>query len=223
LRTAIERQDGVPSTPSYGAAALTFTIDVPGRTLTPSTSPGDGRIADIVGLGTYPPAGFDLNPEILVSPDGTFATTSGMDFNGSASSIGTNLWNGSGTLITAESGYAVGWIDAGHLLVNTYTSDHVQALYRACNVYSPTGQSTGPCGLTSQVSAFQGITSDTIYAVNLAEILSVSTGNVAWMSGDSATDFQCPSTGVELTSGVGAVAGGRVVFVSGTKILAQGY
>src|SRR6185437_8047127 len=167
---------------------------------------------------------FNLSPEILVSPDGTtFATTPGLDYTGSASSLGTNLWNSSGTLIAGESGYPVGWIDAGHLLVDTYTANHGGPLYGACSVYSPAGQTTGPCALTDEVTAFQGIPSDNIYAINLAEILSVSTGNVNWMSGDTASDtFHCICTASE-RSGVGAIAGSRVVFVSGTKVLAQGY
>lgn len=169
---------------------------------------------------------FTLSPEILASPDGTtFATTAGLDYTGSASSIGTNLWNGTGTLITGESGYPVGWIDSGHLLINTYTANHGGALaYGACSVYSPTGQSTGPCTLTSEVAAFQGITSDTIYAINLAEVVSVSTGNVSWMSGDTSSGaFQCGCTPGQRAGALGAVAGSRIVFVSGTKVLAQSY
>lgn len=70
------------------------------------------------------------------------------------------------------------------------------------------GQSTSPCALP-EVTAFQPIASDSIYAVYLAGILSVSTGNVLWTSGDSASP--------------GAVAGNDVVFMSGASVLAQGY
>lgn len=50
-----------------------------------------------------------------------------------------------------------------------------------------------------------------MFVADLTSILSVSTGNVAWMSGDPAS------------TSVGAVAGNRVVMVSGTSVLAQGY
>jgi hypothetical protein len=88
-------------------------------------------------------------------------------------------------------------------------------VYARCNVYSPSGQSTGSCSLP-QVTAFDAVTSDLIYAVNLGEIVSVSTGNVSWMSADSALqpDSAPPS--------IGAVAGTNVIFVSGSTVLAQG-
>lgn len=168
---------------------------------------------------------YTLYPKILGSPDGTMiATTAGLLY-AAPPNPGMNLWKSNGTLITGEMAYPVGWIDDGHLLANTYTGGGGGRMaYAACSVYSPTGQSTGACSLPNEVTAFQGITSDTIYAVNLAEILSVSTGNVSWTSGDTASDtFACPCSAAERTSAVGAVADNRVVFVSGTQVLAQGY
>jgi hypothetical protein len=74
-----------------------------------------------------------------------------------------------------------------------------------------------PAPVACQVTAFDAVTSDLIYEVNLGEIVSVSTGNVSWMSADSALqpDSAPPS--------IGAVAGTNVIFVSGSTVLAQGY
>jgi hypothetical protein len=72
------------------------------------------------------------------------------------------------------------------------------------------------------------VTADSIYVVNLGQVRTVSTGTVSWMSGDSASGIQQPifPGPVQFGSargGVAAVAGNRVVFQSGAKVLAQGY
>lgn len=138
-------------------------------------------------------------PPLLVSPNGTLLATS----MGKASG-GTNILQ-NGSLVTAVTGFPIGWIDDGHLLVNTYAQQ-----YTGCGVYSAAGQKTGPCALP-EVTAFQSLTADTIYAVNLAEIVSISTGDVNWTSADAIS----PSTG--------AIAGNHVVFVSGEQVIAQAY
>jgi len=147
-------------------------------------------------------------PPVLVSPDGTLiATSTGVATSGP--NPGTNIIE-NGTVATAVTGLPTGWIDDGHLVVNTFAyTNLLTTVYAGCTVYSPSGQSTGPCALP-QVTAFQPVTSDTVYALNLAEILSVSTGSVSWASGDVASQ-------------VGAVASSRAVFVSGAQVLAQGY
>jgi hypothetical protein len=61
---------------------------------------------------------------------------------------------------------------------------------------------------------FQPVASDTIYVPAVDQILSVSTGAVAWMSGD-------PSSALSPSSA--AVAGSHVIFISGTKVLAQAF
>jgi hypothetical protein len=75
--------------------------------------------------------------EILISPDGTvFATTAGVATSGA--NPGTNLWTSNATLITGMTGFPVGWIDDGHLLVNTYTNAEPgmnnTPEYAGCNV-----------------------------------------------------------------------------------------
>jgi hypothetical protein len=100
------------------------------------------------------------------------------------------------------------------------------------------GPSTGPCALP-EVTAFQTLTSDSIYAVYLGEVLSVSAGTVSWTSGDPMSDTQepilqgslsqfaysgSPTTGLPAGAPAsGAVAGNRMVFASGHYVLAQGY
>lgn len=154
---------------------------------------------------------------ILVSPDGSLDATGTSPASCAPNpSPGTNSYQ-NGTFATAVTGLPIGWIDDGHLLANTYKllNGNGPPVYAACQVYSPTtGQSSGPCALP-EVTAFQTVTPDTIYAVNLAAILSVSTGNIDWKSGDAASPLLGPL--------VGAVADNRVVFSSGPRILAQGY
>jgi hypothetical protein len=150
-------------------------------------------------------------PALLISPDGTLIATS---TTGPAATAGTSILK-NGAPATAVSGWPVGWIDDGHLLVNTYTEVQsggaAYAGYAGCSVLDPTGQSTGPCALSQEVDAFEPVTADTIYSVYRSSIYSVSTGSVVWMSGDPASQS------------AGAVAGNRAVFASGPRVLAQGY
>jgi hypothetical protein len=142
---------------------------------------------------------------------------------------GTNILQ-NGNLVATVTGYPAGWLDDGHLLVEYSNSSS------ACSVYSPTGQSTGPCLLPGAQAAngftpVQPVTPDTVYGiylvrfppppvenymdVDVAAILSVSTGNVSWESGDFPASLTLDT--------VGAVAGNRVFFISGGYVLAQGY
>lgn len=168
---------------------------------------------------------------VLVSPGGTlFATSTGAAPSMANPTPGTNILQ-NGSPLTAVTGFPVGWIDDGHLVVNTFAETTGPgggtAAYAGCNVYSPSGQNTGPCALP-QVTAFQPVTADSIYAPILGEILSVSTGNVSWASGDLVSGSRPPMLpGSPQNTGVpslpSAVAGHRVVFESGAKVLAQGY
>lgn len=147
-------------------------------------------------------------PTVLVSPNGTLiATSTGIPTSGV--NPGANILQ-NGTVETAVTGLPIGWIDDGDLLVNIYKQTGSGTLYAGCNVYSPSGTSTGPCALP-YVGAFQALTSDSIFVPNLVEVLSVSTGNVEWASGDPSTPM------------VGGVSGRKVIFVSGAKVLVQGY
>ncbi len=164
---------------------------------------------------------------LQLSQDGTQIATSsagnpegvGPDFTG----FGTNLWQND-KLVTAVSGWPAGWIDDAHLLVNTYQADYFdpeETDYIGCAIYGPTGMSAGSCSLP-QVLSFQTVTSDTLYALNLNAIVSVSTGAVSWASGDavatSVNVLELPT----LTF-MDTLAGNHVVFVSGSLVVAQSY
>lgn len=191
---------------SGSGAVLGQVLNEPSGSYTLQANPATGGAA--IFSTTVPATTSSGIPPVRISPDGTLIATS--TALPSANS-GTNILQ-NGNVITAVTGYPVGWIDDGDLLVNTFTfSGATGTTYAACIVYGPSGQSTGPCALP-EVTAFQTVGSNSIYAVNLASILSVSTGNVSWTSGDSASQ----SVG-------GAVAGNAVVFLSGTQVIAQGY
>ena len=66
--------------------------------------------------------------------------------------------------------------------------------YIICAIYGPTGMSASTCDLPNVVS-FQTVTPDTLYALNLNQIVSLGMGAVIWASGD-------------------AVAGNHVVFAT---------
>lgn len=173
---------------------------------------------------------------LFMSPDGTLiAATSPAGTSSAAPNLGTNILQ-NGSLLTAVTGMAAGWIDDDHLLTNTFAENSLGTIYAGCNLYSASGESTGPCALP-EVTAFQTLTSDSIYAVYLGQILSVSTGAISWTSGDSMSGTQQPvsqgslsgsaySPAAGLVAGApvpGAVAGDRVVFASGHYVLVQGY
>jgi hypothetical protein len=132
-------------------------------------------------------------------------------------------------LITAVSGWPVGWLGDSQLLVNTYQLDYLNnnADYNGCAIYSPAGMSAGTCDLP-QILSFQTVTSDTLYALNLNEIVSVSTGVVSWASGDAASGESPTSPLLAPFSSANpayadALAGNHVIFVSGSKVVAQSY
>ena len=67
--------------------------------------------------------------------------------SGAEPNPGTNILK-NGTVVTAVTGSPGGWIDDGHLLVNTFVEIEGLGInvlgYCGCSVYSPSGQSTGP-------------------------------------------------------------------------------
>jgi hypothetical protein len=72
-----------------------------------------------------------------------------------------------------------------------------------------------------EVTQFQPLTGDTIYVPAANQIQTVTTGAANWASGDFAT-----SMGNSLGQGdyfPAAVAGSNVIFVSGTRVLAQSH
>lgn len=123
-----------------------------------------------------------------------------------------------GTLISTVAGWPVGWTDDTHLLVNSYIDDRVSDTtgdFAGCTIYDRAGNVSGTCDLP-EVLSFQTVTSDTLYALNLDAMVSVSTGAVSWMSGD-------PLTPAYTLKFVDALAGNHVVLVSGTRLVAQSY
>src|SRR6185437_7611141 len=206
------QDDGSIGIYSFPGASLLYTWSYP---------PSGGFVATGIGLSgsgalltqvLLPTSGNTVPLEASPATGGlpAFATTPGVPFSGA--NPGTDLWDVHANLLNAITGYPLGWIDDGHLLIATYIyiGPFQDIGYAGCAVYSPSGQSTGPCALP-EVDAFQTVTSDDIYVVNKASILSVSTGSVLWRSGDPAS------------LSLGAVAGNRVVVLSGARVLAQGH
>ncbi|MGH8218713.1 MAG: hypothetical protein ACREUT_09140 [Steroidobacteraceae bacterium] len=153
-------------------------------------------------------------PPLRISSSGTnFATSTASNPQGLCA-IGTDIYQGD-TLAAAVSGFPVGWIDDGHLLVNGYsTYDPATGkggTYIACTLYDPSGQSVGACMLP-EVLQFQSVSPDSLYAINLNSVVSVSTDEVTWSSGNP-----------ELSGSAGTLAGSHVVFVSGARVIAQTY
>jgi hypothetical protein len=160
-------------------------------------------------------------PTLRLSPDGTLIVYSvaGWPVNYLGSGIpGTNLLQ-NGSLVTAFSGLGIGWLDNSRLLVNNYTSDaRLNVSYSGCALYGPDGRNTGgACALPYEVFEFQPITADHIYVPATNQIVSVSTGNIVWASGNPGI-WQSPSN-----QPVSGVTGSRVIFVSGVDLLAQSY
>jgi hypothetical protein len=155
-------------------------------------------------------------PPVRISPDGTLIATSQQIPPAVAQvpNVGTNLLL-NGTLVTAFSGWPVGWLDNSRLLVNNYALSRNNPPYSGCTIYGANGSATGaPCAIPIEVTQLQPVTTDTIFVPAANQMLSVSTGSVGWMSGDP---------DIWLHSPVAAVAGSRVIFVSGTSLLAQPY
>jgi hypothetical protein len=90
-----------------------------------------------------------------------------------------------------------------------------------CALYGPTGITAGTCSLP-HVLSFQTVTADTLYAHNLNAIASVSTGAESWASGDPLASINTGLNSAPLTF-LDGLAGNYVVFVSGSKFVAQRY
>ena len=157
---------------------------------------------------------------IRISPDGTLIamsqSSSPMVQTTTVPLPGTTLYQ-NGALVTAFTGWPVGWLDNSRLVVNNYTQGNVRTpptlTYTGCTIYGANGSpSGGACALSQEVEQFLPVTSDGIYLPITNRIVSVSTGSVSWTTGDVVT-----------FAGSSAVAGSHVIFVSGTNLLAQSY
>ena len=146
----------------------------------------------------------DADP-IELSPDGTLVAVS----NGSPSTTSATKIYKNGQLVTAVPGWVVGWIDNERVLVNNYAVVTRFITYANATLYSATGTNLATVNLPELMS-IQTVTSDSVYSPKLNTIFSLTTGAATW-------------TNPNPTTGVGAVAGGYVVYASGSRILADTY
>jgi hypothetical protein len=132
----------------------------------------------------------------------------------------TALYNNA-TYVTTVVGYALGWLDNGRLLVDTFDSAHG---FIGANIFSPTGNllAVAPFG---PFDTMQVVTSNFVYAPQLNEVLPLSGANGAWASGDLCGAVTAYDNGepYRYTGCSGAYAGSEVVFASGNQVLAQPY
>jgi len=141
---------------------------------------------------------------IRLSTDGSLiAVSSSKD-----SQAGTNVYL-NGSLSTAVSGWAAGWLAGNRLLVNNYTVSQGNTTFKNCVVYSSTGTPLGTPPLP-ELSSIQAVGSDDVYDQVRNSIYSATSGAVLWSTSSPAL-------------GVGAVAGPRVVFASGAQVRAEPY
>jgi hypothetical protein len=139
-------------------------------------------------------------PPVRLSPDGTLI----------AAAVGNtaNILN-NGTLVTAVNGWPLGWLDNGHLIVNLYNPNPPHdgtSPYLGASILDAMGNALASSPIP-ELHEIQPLTAQTIYSPEFNTILSLSTGAVTWSSGYT-------------PRGKGAVAGGYVIFASGTRVLA---
>jgi hypothetical protein len=210
-------EDGPPPSPSismvYSLPAASVISQWPNANLILSGS--GSTVATIAGSAVTinPAAGGSAvysgtGGVVWLSPDGTHAAIEGTNqpegFD--ASAIATNLINNGSLTIGINGGYASGWLDDGHVLINNYSvMGTAPVKYTGVSIYDPTGKLLGMSSLP-EIKVFQPLTADTLYSPALNSIYSVGTGTASWTTADS-------------TLGVGAVAGNNVIFASGAQVL----
>jgi len=160
-------------------------------------------------------------PGMAISPDGTLiATSTSTEAYPTSTSLMLN-----GNVVTGFNGVAEGWLDNSRLVVANFGGDHVGGTYyKSCSIYNASGTLTGnACALPQLISPgqttnqLQPVSTDLVFLPNLNQIFSVSTGAVSWSSGDA--DNSDGFVGIMQ----GSLAGSHIVFVSGTKLVAQSY
>jgi hypothetical protein len=165
-------------------------------------------------------------PVLRLSPDGTQIATSawGNPDNGAFRELlpmQTEIFK-SGVMASSLPGWPVGWTDNTHLIVNNYVKGAEGAAYGGCTVYDLSGIATGTCALP-EVTGFQMLNSDTLYALIKPEMVSISTGTVSWMSGDPLPYFVPLSTVFKVGPFFTALAGNHVVLVSDSRVVVQSF
>jgi hypothetical protein len=179
--------------------------------------------AQVIATSAGPPLWCDATGQIQqmqLSPDGTQLAAStapigagGYPYPNQPSNEGnTNLYN-LPTLVSAVPGWAVGWIDDNHVLVNNYTAynqDTGNDGYLGVTIYDASGNKVSAPTLP-EIRMLQPVSATSVYSPQLNTIFSTTNGALLWTSGDSSLGAY----------GLGAVAGSEVVFVSGNLVLAQ--
>jgi hypothetical protein len=211
IATAITNQDtGIIST---APAVQVYTL--PGASLTYSSTPGGAASFSLSGSGSVVAWQSDSTPEgsvidlttqaviwstatsspIRLSQDGTLiAITSNQT---------TNIYF-NGSLESAVAGYAVGWLDNSHLLVE----NRISSAYSGSVIVDQMGTVTSTPAAHDFEDPLQILGYDSIYDVTKNTIFSVSTGTATWTSDT-------------VSAGVGAVAASSVVFVSGNSVISE--
>lgn len=158
--------------------------------------------------------------QMALSPDGTLlATSTAIPNDITNNSVpATNIYL-NGTLSTAISGWAVGWIDDSSLLVETYAVSGDEGIVgpTGSSIFSASGQLQSQTTLPDlrsiqPVPASSGGTPTSIYSSSSNAIYSLATSAVIWSSGSP-----------YYSQAGGAVSGSNVVFVSGNLVLAEPY
>jgi len=114
-----------------------------------------------------------------------------------------NLFDGP-SLTGSLYGWAAGWVDESHLLVNRYASENH---YLNCTVVDTAGQVVSTPAFP-EIRELQRIGPNTIYARNLNLIVNVLSGETLWSSAAPPVSY----------GQVGAVSGQEVFFTSGTTV-----
>ncbi|MET0532974.1 MAG: hypothetical protein ABW171_02010, partial [Steroidobacter sp.] len=176
-----------------------------GGTLTSSMR----RVYD-VGTGTEIWSGAaspDLRSALEIVPrlspiDGIIAAS---DTAARVASTATHLYD-NGTLYTAVSGWALGWLDENRLLLNRYTPVGAgsQVSYSGAVVVNASGQQVQSPPLPELFNV-QSAGVDTVYSRDSNKIFSLSSGASVWSS-------------VSPTTGKGGVTQAHVVFGSGNTV-----
>jgi hypothetical protein len=189
-----------------------FTLSASGTLLGEVYSGGTLQVVPVSGGAPQWTSPSNYFGSLLLSPDGSgvAATTNTLGNLGFGEGASTDLYV-NGAFVANLPGIAAGWIDNGHLLVNTYNFDR-EPYYTSSQVYGSKGIVTG-AGPTPYVPAFQIVMPaanpvDLLYVPGANVIVSLSTSKTTWASGSP--------LGVG-----GAVAGAETVFVSGSQLLAE--
>jgi hypothetical protein len=214
-----------PYTPTSGTGVQDITLSGSGTVLGQVLFNNPGPSSTITMEASSPTGGSSIfsttfsssgnpSPFMRISPDGTLLAASQSGSPILARTLGATTLYHNDTLVTAFTGVPAGWLDNNRLLVNNYEHFTSQGLvrYASCTIYGADGSPTSAaCAVPREVLQLQTVTADSIYVPITNQILSVSTGTINWTSGNPFPHLPA------------ALAGSRVVFVSGTDLLAQSY